>query len=95
MAGWVDKQIDSFFDRMVDRYVDKQMDSLLKGKMSDEDFEQLKAMTRKGQPLDEASEVKLQEQLGDLFEPYKTIHNGVAKIDRADARLKKIGRYLP
>ena len=95
MAGWVDKQIDSWFDRKVDRYVDKKMDNLLKGKMSDDDFVQLKAMTRKGQTLDEATEVKLQEQLGDLFEPYKAIHNGVAKIDRADARLKSIARHLP
>lgn len=95
MAGWFDKQIDSWFDRKVDRYVDKQLDGFLKGNMPDEDFEQLKAMTRKGQTLDSATEAKLQEQLGDLFEPYKAVHNTVAKMDRADARLKKIARHLP
>jgi hypothetical protein len=51
MAGWIDRQIDSWFDRRIDRYVDKKLDAFLIGKMPDEDFEQLKVMTRKGQPL--------------------------------------------
>ena len=52
MAGWVDRQVDAWFDRRIDRYVDRKLDAFLKGQMPDEDFEQLKVMTRKGQPLD-------------------------------------------
>ncbi len=95
MAGWVNRQIDSWFDRRVDRYVDKQLDAFLKGQMPDEDFEQLKAMTRKGQPLDKASEDRLREQLGDNFEAYRTVHNGVAKLERINGKINRVTRVLP
>lgn len=95
MSGWVDRQVDAWFDRRVDRYVDKQLDGFLKGKMPDEEFAQLKAMTRKGQPLDETTEARLREQLGDAFEPYKKVHNGVAKLERTEASINKVTRYLP
>lgn len=95
MAGWVDRQIDKWFDRRVDRYVDKKFDEFLKGEMPDEDFQQLKAMTRKGQPLDEETEARLREQLGEAFEPSKTIHNGVARFERTEAAIDRITGYLP
>lgn len=95
MAGWVDRQVDRWFDRRIDRYVDRKLDKLLKGTMSDEDFAQLKAMTRKGQPLDADTEERLREQLGDLFEPYKAVHNGAARLERIDRNIKKITRILP
>jgi hypothetical protein len=95
MAGWVDKKIDSWFDRRIDRYVDRKLDGFLKGHMPDEEFKELKAMTRKGEPLDEATEERLKEQLGDLFEPYKATHNGVARLERIDRNIKKITRILP
>lgn len=56
MAGWVDRQVDVWFDRRINRYVDRELDAFLQGEMPDEDFDQLKAMTRKGQPLDDATE---------------------------------------
>lgn len=95
MAGWVDRQIDSWFDRRIDRYIDEKLDAFLKGQMPDEDFEQLKAMTRKGQPLDEASEEWLREQLGDNFVAYKTVHNGVAKMERINGKINSVTRVLP
>jgi hypothetical protein len=95
MAGWIDRQIDSWFDRRIDRYVDKTLDAFLMGKMPDEDFEQLKVMTRKGQPLDAATERKLDEQLGELFEPYKTVHNGAARLERINNQIKRVTRVLP
>ena len=52
-------------------------------------------MTRKGQPLDETTEARLREQLGDVFEPYKKVHNGVAKLERTEASINKVTRYLP
>lgn len=95
MAGWVDRQIDQWFDRRIDRYVDRKLDAFLKGEMPDEDDEQLKAMTRKGQPLDAETEERLQEQLGDLFEPYKAVHNGAARLERMDQNIRKVTRILP
>jgi hypothetical protein len=95
MAGWVERQVDAWFDRKIDRYVDKKLDAFLKGKMPDDDFEQLKAMTRKGEPLDEATEAKLREQLGDGFEPYKKVHNGVARLERTENTINKVARILP
>lgn len=95
MAGWVERQVDAWFDRRIDRYVDKQLDGFLQGQMPDEDFEQLKAMTRKGQPIDDATEVRLREQLGDSFEPYKKVHNGVARLERMENTINKVARILP
>ena len=95
MAGWIDKQIDSWFDRRIDRYVDKKLDGFLQGQMPDDDFAQLKVMTRKGQPLDTATEAKLQEQLGDLFEPYKSVHNGAARLERINQQINRVTRVLP
>jgi hypothetical protein len=95
MAGWIDRQVDSWFDRRIDRYVDKKLDAFLIGKMPDEDFEQLKVMTRKGQPLDAATEQKLEEQLGELFEPYKAVHNGAARLERINNQIKRVTRVLP
>lgn len=95
MAGWVDRQIGRWFDRKIDRYVDDKLDGFLKGKMPDEEYAQLKAMTRTGEPLDAATEARLQEQLGDLFEPYKAVHNGVAKLERTEQTLNRIARHLP
>ncbi len=95
MAGWLDRKVDAWFDRRVDRYVDKKLDGFLKGQMSDEDFKQLKAMTRKGEPLDAATEERLKEQLGDAFEPYKAVHNGVARFDRMERNINKVTRLLP
>lgn len=60
-----------------------------------EEFEQLKAMTRTGQPLDAATEERLREQLGGSFEPYKSVHNGVARLDRMDRKIKQVTRLLP
>lgn len=95
MAGWVDRQVDAWFDRRIDRYVDRKLDAFLKGHMPDEDFDQLKQMTRKGQPLDEATESRLREQLGDMYEPYKQVHNGAARLERWDQTIKKVTRLLP
>ncbi len=95
MAGWVDKQVDKWIDRRVDRYVDKKLDGFLAGKMDDEEFKQLKAMTKKGEPLDAETEEQLKEQLGDGFEPYRAVHNGVARMERMDRSIKKITRILP
>lgn len=95
MAGWVDRQVDAWFDRRIDRYVDRKLDAFLKGQMPDEDFDQLKKMTRKGQPLDEATEARLREQLGDMYEPYKKVHNGAARLERWDQSIKKVTRILP
>lgn len=95
MAGWLDKKVDAWFDRRIDRYVDKKLDGFLRGHMPDEDFEQLKAMTRKGEPLDAATEERLREQLGDGFEPYKAVHNGVARLDRMERNINKVTKMLP
>ena len=95
MSNWVERQVDAWFDRRIDRYVDKKLDGFLKGKMPDEDFEQLKAMTRKGEPLDEATEARLRDQLGDAFEPYKSVHNGVARFERIENTVNKVARILP
>ena len=95
MAGWVERQVDAWFDRRIDRYVDKKLDGFLKGQMPDEDFEQLKTMTRKGEPLDAATEERLREQLGDAYEPYKKVHNGVARLDRIENTINKVARILP
>jgi hypothetical protein len=95
MAGWIDRQIDSWFDRRIDRYVDKKLDTFLMGKMPDEDFKQLKVMTCKGQPLDAATEHRLEEQLGELFEPYKAVHNGAARLERINNQIKRVTRVLP
>ena len=95
MAGWVDRQVDRWFDRRIDRYVDRKLDKFLMGKMPDEDYAQLKALTRKGQPLDAATEERLREQLGDLYEPYKAVHNGAARLERIDQTVKKVTRILP
>jgi hypothetical protein len=95
LAGWVDKQVDKWIDGRIDRYVDKKLDGFLKGQMSDEEFHELKVMTRKGEPLDAATEQQLREQLGDAFEPYKKVHNGVARMERLDRNIKKITRVLP
>ncbi len=95
MSNWVERQVDAWFDRRIDRYVDKKLDSFLKGKMPDDDFEQLKAMTRKGEPLDEETEARLREQLGDAFEPYKAVHNGVARLERTEKTINKVARILP
>lgn len=95
MAGWVDRHINRWFDRRIDRYVDKQLDAFLKGHMPDEEFDQLKAMTRKGQPLDQPTEDRLRAQLGDLFEPYKAVHNGTARLERVNAMFNRIARHLP
>ena len=66
--------MDRWFDRQIDRFVDRKLDGLLKGNMPDDEYHQLKVMTKKGQPLDAATEERLQEQLGDLFEPYESVH---------------------
>jgi hypothetical protein len=95
MAGWVDRQVDQWIDRRIDRYVDKKLDSFLKDKMSDEDFKALKELTRKGEPLDEETQARLQDQLGDSFEPYLKVHNGVARMERLDRNIKKVTRILP
>mgnify|MGYP001818405822 CR=1 FL=1 len=95
MAGWVDRQVDQFFDRQIDRYVDRKLDGFLQGKMPDEEYHQLKVMTRQGQPLDAATEERLQEQLGDLFEPDKSVHNGAARLERIDQTIRKVTRLLP
>jgi hypothetical protein len=95
VAGWIDKKIDAWIDRRIDKIVDDEMDKLLKDKMGEEDFAQLKKMTRKGQPLDAETEARLQGQLGDMFEPYKTLHNSVAKLERTEQTLNRIARHLP
>lgn len=95
MAGWLDRQVDAWFDRRIDHYVDKKLDAFLAGKMSDEDFQQLKTMTRKGEPLDAATEERLREQLGDGFEPYKAVHNGVARLERTERTIRKVTSVLP
>ena len=95
MAGWVDKQVDKWIDRRIDRYVDRKLDSFLVDKMGESDFEQLKTMTKKGEPLDAETEARLREQLGDGFEPYKKVHNGVARMERMDQSIKKLTRLLP
>jgi hypothetical protein len=95
MAGWVDKQVDRWIDRRIDRYVDKKLDGFLADKMPEDDFNALKTMTKKGEPLDANTEQRLKEQLGDAFGPYKSVHNGVAKMERFDQSLKKITRILP
>ena len=95
MAGWVDRQVDQWFDRRIDRYVDRKLDSFLKGTMPDDEYHQLKVMTRQGQPLDPATEERLEEQLGDMFEPYKAVHNGAARLERIDQTIRKVTRILP
>lgn len=95
MAGWVDQQVDKWIDRRIDRYVDRKLDGFLVGQMGEEDFKQLKAMTKKGEPLDAETEERLKDQLGDNFEPYKAVHNGVARMERMDRSIKKITRILP
>ena len=37
----------------------------------------------------------LRDELGEYFETYKTIHNGVAEMEQADSTLKQIARFLP
>jgi len=95
MAGWVDRQVDRWIDRRIDRYVDRKLDGFLKDKMGEEDFQQLKAMTKKGEPLDAETEERLREQLGDNFDAYKAVHNGVARMERMDQSIKKVTRILP
>ena len=43
----------------------------------------------------EGGEARLQEQLGDMFEPYKTLHDSVAKLERTEQTLNRIARHLP
>ncbi len=59
MAGWVDRQVDKWIDRRIDRYVDRKLDGFLAGQMGEDDFKQLKAMTKKGEPLDADTEERL------------------------------------
>jgi hypothetical protein len=93
--GWFDRQVDSYLDRKIDKYVDDEFDTYLRGKVGDDTFRHLKSMARKGKPLEPDTEEALREELGDNFETYKTIHNGVAEMEQADSTLKQIARFLP
>ncbi len=93
--GWFDRQVDRYLDRKIDKYVDDEFDTYLRGKVGDTTFRQLKSMARKGKPLTPDTEAALREELGEYFETYKTIHNGVAQMEQADSTLKQVARFLP
>jgi hypothetical protein len=79
----------------VDRCVDRKLDAFLADKMGEDEFQQFKAMTKKGEPLDPETEERLREQLGDAFEPYRNVHNGVARMEQTERTIREVTSVLP
>ncbi len=92
--GWFDRQVDSHLDRKIDKYVDE-FDRYIRGKVGEDTFQHLKSTARKGKPLPPETEAVLRDELGDNFDTYRTIHNGVAELEAADSTLKQMARFLP
>ena len=93
--GWFDRQVDRYLDRQIDKYVDDEFNRYLRGNVGNDTFRHLKSMARNGEPLTLETEEALRGELGEYFDTYKSIHNGVAELEQADSTLKQIARVLP